>query len=343
MAAYDLGNKEAAIVVRAGFILENTGDIDTTVDVWAEGALFYGMSDKKKIFVPSKTTISVVENFQFASYRMPSGIGEIEETITWKCSDNSVMRESINVKLYFILSNPKSQWYGNPIWADALRYIIPKMKGLSDIQRLYRGITEAINAEKQLSYIPITNYVELVSKVYKIFYFSQFLSDMFRREQPDGKETTYRVNCTDCAAIVMSFANMLGGNLYCERMQNTRKDSPFSLNPIIPIGNSEIGSYNAFVYHETAMRHDGTDNDKNNTVHKVYDASLKIEVPLCGCVASAGMSFSQYTDEHVHKDLAGVQAGSDSYRECLCPITLEGVGSCDYDVQEGYNALPAIV
>ena len=129
VAAYDLGNKEAAIVVRAGFILENTGDIDTTVDVWAEGALFYGMSDKKKIFVPSKATISVVENFQFASYRMPSGIGEIEETITWKCSDNSVMRESINVKLYFILFNPKSQWYGNPIWADALRYIIPKVKG----------------------------------------------------------------------------------------------------------------------------------------------------------------------------------------------------------------------
>ncbi len=91
------------------------------------------------------------------------------------------------------------------------------------------------------------------------------------------------------------------------------------------------------------MRHDGTDNDKNNTVHKVYDASLKIGMPSYGYGLSVGMSFSQYTDERVHGNLEGVQAGPDSYRECLCPITPEGVGSCDYAVQEGSNALPVIV
>ena len=117
-------------------------------------------------------------------------------------------------------------------------------------------------------------------------FLTKFLSDMFYREQSDAMECTYAVNCTDCAAIVVGLANMMGGNLRCERMGNN-----FLLNPIIPIGNSETGNYNTFIYHETAMRHDGTEDDKNNTVHKVYDASLKINTPTYGYELSVGMSF----------------------------------------------------
>lgn len=117
----------------------------------------------------------------------------------------------------------------------------------------------------------------------------------------------------------------------------------FLLNPIIPIENSETGNYNTFIYHETAMRHDGTEDDKNNTVHKVYDASLKINTPTYGYELSVGMSFSQYTDEQVHTSLQDVHAGDDSYRECLCPIAPGGVDSCDYRVQKGVWALPVIV
>ena len=343
VAAYDLDIEKNAIVVQASFILENTGYIDTTVEVYAEGKSFFGTSDKKSILVKAKRITTVVKNFQFNYYSLPSEVKEINETITWNCSADLMTKESINVKLYFIMSPPKCQWFGKPLWADALKYIIPKVEGVSDMQNLYGSITRAINAETQLLYTPESNYVTWDIFKQKIFYLSRFLYNMFHREQPDGMEITYRVNCTDCAAIVMSFANMLGGNLCCERMGNASGGSQFSLNPIIPIGNSEIGNYGYFLYHETAMRHDGTDNDKNNTVHKVYDASLKIGMPSYGYGLSVGMSFSQYTDERVHGNLEGVQAGPDSYRECLCPITPEGVGSCDYAVQEGSNALPVIV
>ena len=91
------------------------------------------------------------------------------------------------------------------------------------------------------------------------------------------------------------------------------------------------------------MRHDGTEYDKNNTVHKVYDASLRIYISPHGYGLSVGMSFSQYTDEQVHTSLQGVQAGVDSYRECLCPIVPNGVGSCDYHVENGTQALPIII
>lgn len=33
---------------------------------------------------------------------------------------------------------------------------------------------------------------------------------MFYREQSDAMECTYAVNCTDCAAIVVGLANMMG-------------------------------------------------------------------------------------------------------------------------------------
>lgn len=57
------------------------------------------------------------------------------------------------------MSPPKCQWFGKPLWADALKYIIPKVEGVSDMQNLYGSITRAINAETQLLYTPESNYV----------------------------------------------------------------------------------------------------------------------------------------------------------------------------------------
>ncbi len=346
VAAYDLSNTGTTLVVAANFVLENTGNIDINVGIWGEGVFFYGMSDKKNILVPAKTIYPVMLDFRFTSYRMPSEVGEMEETISWKyeCNGMLLRTESINVKLYFILSQPKNQWFDNPLWADALKYIIPKVQGESDIQGLYVRITRAINAEKQLAYTPESKYVKWYELI-KCFDLSQFLSDMFHSEQSGAMESVYAVNCTDCAAVVMSFANMLGGNLYCERMSSKQKDISFLLKPIIPIGNSEISTkYSSFIYHETAMYHNsGNAEDLDNTTHKVYDASLEIETPSFGYIVSVGTSFSQYTDMQVKESLIYVQESDNSYRECLCPIEAAGVGSCYYDVQKGIDALPIIL
>lgn len=339
VAVYILSRARTPLKVMAAFVLTNTGNEDVTIHIWAEGTSFYDRSDEKSVLVPARQTINIKLVFQFASYHMPSCVSEMEENISWKYrgSNSAAWEEKINVKLYFILSQPCCQWLSRPLWADALKYIIPKVQGEINMQGLYRKIAQAVNEDKQLTYTPASNYVQ-TSYLQRQFFLTRFLSDMFHREQPDAMECTYAVNCTDCAAIVVGLANMMGGNLRCERMGNN-----FLLNPIIPIGNSETRNYNTFIYHETAMRHDGTEDDKNNTVHKVYDASLKINTPTYGYELSVGMSFSQYTDEQVHTSLQDVHAGDDSYRECLCPIAPGGVDSCDYRVQKGVWALPVIV
>ncbi len=342
VAVYILSGTRASLAVMATFILTNMQDEAVTVSIWGEGAYFYGMSDKKAVLIPAHQTITITLLFQFATYNVPSGISEIDEIISWEYdgSNSGKWEEKINVKLYFILSQPCYQWLNRPIWADALKYIIPKVQGEADMLGLYQKITQAVNEDEQLVYTPESKYVQ-VDYGQKQFFLTRFLSDMFYREQSDAMECIYTVNCTDCAAIVVSLANMMGGNLRCERMGN--KKNKFLLNPIIAIGKSQIENYGSFIYHETAMRHDGTEYDKNNTVHKVHDASLRIYIPPHGYGLSVGMSFSQYTDEQVHTSLQGVQAGVDSYRECLCPIVPNGVGACDYHVENGTQALPIII
>ena len=344
VAAYNVNNNEGELVVSASFTFVNLCGQDITLSIWAEGESFYKKSNYHEVFIPADQTFSGWLQFHFKDYRRLDGISQIEERLVWKYNVNSVIWEigRINVTLYFIMSMPQQQWYGKAIWADALKYIIPKVINVSDMNDLYSRITIAINEEEQLLYDGDSLYVG-PRRGQKQFDLSLFLSNMFQREQSGEMATPYRVNCTDCAAIVMSFANMLGGNLYCEWMKNKSGDSQFSLNPIIPIGNSGPADTEVFLYHETAMRHDGADDDSDNTVHKVYDASLKIKVPLYGYSLSVGMSFSQYTDEYVQKNPEGVQAGPDSYRECLCPKTKEGVGSCSYVALKGSHALPNIV
>ena len=131
VAVYTLNRARIPLEVMAAFVLTNAGNEDVTVHIWAEGTSFYGRSDEKSVLVPARQTINIKLVFQFASYHMPSCVSEMEENISWKYrgSNSAALEEKINVKLYFILSQPCCQWLSRPIWADALKYIIPKVQG----------------------------------------------------------------------------------------------------------------------------------------------------------------------------------------------------------------------
>jgi hypothetical protein len=77
------------------------------------------------------------------------------------------------------------------------------------------------------------------------------------------------VNCTDCATIVSTFANILGCDLWQSRM-----GSRFALNPLLAIGSSvwqTACGWPAFNYHEVAWKGACTANDA------VYDACLQVD------------------------------------------------------------------
>jgi hypothetical protein len=92
------------------------------------------------------------------------------------------------------------------------------------------------------------------------------------------------VNCSDCAAILVTFANVLGADLRTRRMHDPGWPIPgapedrrlaFELNPNIAIG-SDIwdracgrGNFN---YHEVAWRGSGTQDER------VYDACVMVDM-----------------------------------------------------------------
>jgi hypothetical protein len=77
------------------------------------------------------------------------------------------------------------------------------------------------------------------------------------------------INCTDCATITSTFANILGCDLWQSRM-----GYGFELNPILAIGSSvwqTACGWNGFSYHEVAWKGACTSNDE------VFDACLKVD------------------------------------------------------------------
>jgi len=106
----------------------------------------------------------------------------------------------------------------------------------------------------------------------------------------DGPGFGRFVNCTDCSAIVITFANVLGANLRTRRMHdpqwNTSVDPldrslAFALNEIAAIGTDawtrvcpdalRPGGWGNFNYHETPWVDAGT------AAEAVYDACLKVD------------------------------------------------------------------
>jgi hypothetical protein len=81
-----------------------------------------------------------------------------------------------------------------------------------------------------------------------------------------------RVDCTDCATFVSTFANALGCDLWQSRMGMTA--SGFAINPILAIG-SDIWQtacgWGEFMYHEVAWTGDCGATDQ------VYDACLEVD------------------------------------------------------------------
>lgn len=77
------------------------------------------------------------------------------------------------------------------------------------------------------------------------------------------------VNCTDCATIVSTFANILGCELWSSRME-----SNFKLNPILAIGSNTWQTacgWSTFTYHEVAWKNNCDVNDE------IFDACLQVD------------------------------------------------------------------
>ena len=174
-------------------------------------------------------------------------------------------------RLYTVLDVPNAPWSQNPFssantqmpWVSALDYACLWADGARTEHEISRLITENVYAlgPTVMQYdCPgggATHYSN------PSFDLTAFL-DRLRGGLGNGRY----VNCTDCATIVSTFANLVGGDLWQSQM-----GYGFELNPLLAIGSSTWQTacgWASFFYHEVAWNGGCTATDD------LWDACLEV-------------------------------------------------------------------
>lgn len=245
---------------------------------------------------PVKTNTA---SFTFNSYNI-KGFSKQDISFVWKYKDVNgswVEIKTIPVTVYFIPAKPNLPWMitgkesnynsnQNP-WTAALDMLLGwGVEGKTSTTEISKQITSYVNSSISLEY-DINRGASLltIGDRGQFFDCSTFISSV---------GTKQIINCTDCATIVSTFANLLGANLYqvCFGKRDRAGFIGFFCNTIKAIGyegqwqypfacdkngnrvdisNTKDAAYGTFAYHEIAFAAGKSYNKK------IYDACLKVD------------------------------------------------------------------
>jgi hypothetical protein len=236
-----------------------------TVDVRADGGGVLGAIDPTTINISGGVSVPEFVTLTLAHHQIgPSGI--LKQDIQWdwfyKSTDGTwVAMGSSSHRVYVVLDTPFLPWLQPPTppasvtqlpWVDALDQVCVWAAGKLNPLDAATAVTHAVNSNLGLTYDVshgASKYTQAMGPT-SWFLCTAFLA--FINQQPEGKGNV--VNCTDCATIVSSFANLLGCQLAAAVMASP---GGFLCNKIIGIGGGSEWNYpfppaNRFAYHEVA-------------------------------------------------------------------------------------------
>ena len=177
--------------------------------------------------------------------------------------------------LFVVLDVPRAPWLQAPFtlantqipWVDVLDHACRWAAGARSADEAAGRITVALNdlGGSVLAY----NCVALGSALYSWPYFD---CTAFLERLRGGFGHGPLVNCSDCAAIVSTFANCLGADLWQSKM-----GFDFVLNPVQVLGSAlwqPACGLGRFAMHEVAWTGTGSERDR------VFDACLQVDADL---------------------------------------------------------------
>jgi hypothetical protein len=211
-------------------------------------------------------------------------------------------------RIYAVLRAPTLPWVqtvgsASLPWTDALDIACNWASGATNQVTAASRITSSYNASGRVSY-------DTVSGATFYGFASYNLTQMINRLN-GGVGLGAKVNCTDSADTVSTFANLIGCDLWQSRM-----GSNFDLNPIIAIGYNvwAIPFNGGFSYHEVAWTNACTETDR------VFDGCLKVD-------ADADPTAAPHT-ALLPVDMVFGDCATMNYRLRLCPPTPTGCAKC---------------
>jgi hypothetical protein len=175
-------------------------------------------------------------------------------------------------RIYVLLSAPTAPWL---VWpADPSNASLPRTDALDFACIWAAGARNEIEAATRITRAvfqlggPLLSYDAAVGAPhYTVLGVPRFLCDAFIDRLRGGDGAGPLVNCSDCATIVSTFANLLGADLWQSKMGLVGEG--FRLNPILAIGSNQWSTVlGGFSFHEVAWS--GACGELNT----VYDACL---------------------------------------------------------------------
>ena len=286
-AAYSIaGAGSNPVTIKAKFVITSPDRLQVQIKADAGGVL--GAIDPFSVNFSNGTSTP-----EFVSISLPhhtiGANGILKEDIKWQWKYKLPDRDwtamtATNHRIYVILKEPGRPWEqtGFPAnnqlpWTDVLDFSCEWAAGKTTPDDAATAITEKVNGLLNLIYDKDggrSKYTEILS-----MNLSNFLCTDFIEYLKYGTGKGNIVNCTDCATIVTSFANVLGCNLIEAIMHGginprTGRPIPFKCNKIISIGFTNwdypFPPDNQFAYHEIAWK------DATGVDNFIFDACLKI-------------------------------------------------------------------
>lgn len=280
-AAYAIAQTPKTVYIYARFAAAPPRDM--IIEVRAKGGGVLGIATQRQVLIRKGMSSPEWVRFALSAHQIgKAGIRRSDIAWTWECRLPGQKKwASIGVtkhRIYEVLDVPTLPWKQqsypntqNP-WTDVLDIACGWAAGKKDALKAAEMVTRAVNAPAgAVSYRPKSRYTKYVSTsrggAVDAFLCSAYVMRVrYKRGAPEY------VNCTDCAAIVSTFSNILGADLGQSRIDTVRGVASFRLNPIIPIGLTANPGYGAFYYHEVAWSGGAGENDT------LCDACLKVSV-----------------------------------------------------------------
>jgi len=297
-AAYTIGQISAnTLTIKAQFRREVADP--TSVEVYAIGRIGNVLGQVKSRTITFDNGLSAFALFDLDTASQSLGVGVHD--IGWDWYVGGTFQQTTEHRIYTILNAPQAPW-GQPgssfpgfqlPWTEVLEHACCHAKGATSVNQAAAKLTQwlySLGQQKKLRYDDYSsgssNFTIGGMKTFRCTRFLQALADT----------ATWRVNCTDCATILSSFANILG----CDLTQSRIGNEEFETNRIQKIG-SDSTIRQEFSFHEVAWKFpregaasiydccllvDGDDNPTDDN----FSPTLGINIPM-GVPARSGYHF----------------------------------------------------
>jgi len=276
-AAYSIRDTQGnTITIQARFQLSTPTAVPMEIRAVSPAAHVMGEVAMRSVtLLPTGTTNPELFNLQNVQI-WTQGAGRHDIAWNWQArlqaSEPWVVIGTTQARIYVVLEEPNLPWQQTPYnaantqlpWTEVLDYTCQWAAADTDVDTAAASVTADVYAlgttiiEYDCPGGGGTRYAS-----------PDFNCTAFLERLGGGAGNGRYVNCSDCATIVSTFANILGADLWQSRMGYS-----FDLNPILAIGSTTWQTacgWTSFSYHEVAWEGACT------TDEEVFDACLQVD------------------------------------------------------------------